>query len=123
MPTHEPELSEPYYSGDFYEGGPATPGGAKLEYRYTKDDGYSFDPDTPGEVEWLSEPVASGEELEWGSEAGKRLVGEAILTHYYRRAATVDELDLFVEHIAPGLEDGQELVIGVGDLVSAGLER
>jgi hypothetical protein len=47
MPTHEPELSEPYYSGDFYDGDYGGAPGALVEYRYTEDDGYSYDPVRP----------------------------------------------------------------------------
>ena len=41
MPTHEPEQSEPYYGGDFYEGSYGGESGANVQYFYTEDDGYS----------------------------------------------------------------------------------
>jgi hypothetical protein len=117
MPTHEPELSEPYYQGDFYPEGP----GASIEYRYTEDDGFSYDPDAPGELEWQSDPVASDADLNWSNEAERRLVGMAILTHHLRHAPTDDEIDLFMSEIAPTLEDGIPFAIGVNSLDAAGL--
>jgi hypothetical protein len=32
MPTHEPEQSEPYYGGDFYEGSYGGESGANVQY-------------------------------------------------------------------------------------------
>lgn len=123
MPTHEPEVSEPYYSGDFYEGGHGNAPGAIIEYRYTEDDGYSFDPDAPGEVDWLSEPVASGPDVNWSDDAEKRVVGELILSHLLKRAPNSEELEAFMLDIAPSkLEDGMPFAIGVGVLRDAGLE-
>lgn len=121
MPTHEPELSEPYYDGDFIAADYGHPGGAIIEYRYTEDDGYSYDPDAPGEVEWLSESVASGPNVNWSDDAEKRDVGELILTHLFKRAPTIDELDIFMDEIAPSLKDGNPFVVGLGQLDAAGL--
>jgi len=123
MPTHEPELSEPYYYGDWVEVG--TGGGlwGVVEYRYTEDDGYSYDPDAPGEVEWLAEQVASGPDVNWSDDAEKRKLGEAILGHYFDRAPTGEEIDTFMHYIAPSLEDGLPARVGVNELSDAGLDR
>lgn len=125
MPTHEPELSEPYYGGDFYDGGTydRTPPGATIQYFHTEDDGYSYDPDAPGEVEWLTEAVAAGPDVGWSDDAERRRTGEAILRHYFAREPTRDELDTFMEEIAPSLQDGQPFAIGTDVLRNAGLDR
>jgi hypothetical protein len=123
MPTHEPEMSEAYYGGDFYEGSYGGESGANVQYFYVEDDGYSYDPDAPGEPEWLTQPVLSGPDVNWSDDASKRKLGEAILSHYFRRASTSDELDLFMEEIAPSLEDGIPFAIGVGTLDDAGLSH
>lgn len=122
MPTHEPELSEPYYNGDWAEAGPSNGLWGVVEYRYTEDDGYSYDPDAPGEVEWLTEPVASGSDVNWSDDAERRKVGEAILGHLFKRAPTSEELDVFMDHIAPTMKDGLPFAIGVNALADAGLE-
>lgn len=123
MPTHEPEPSEPYYSGDFIAEDYGVQAGAIIEFRYTEDDGYSYDPDAPGEVEWSSDPVASGPHVNWSDDAEKRLVGEAILAHLLKQAPTQDQLDAFMQDVAPNhLEDGQPFAIGIGTLRDAGLE-
>ncbi len=123
MPTHEPELSEPYYEGHWVEGpyGSNTTFGV-IQYLYTEDDGYSYDPDAPGEVEWLSDSVASGPEVNWSDDAEKRQVGEAILRHRFGRQPSSEELGLFMEYIAPSLEDGKLFALGVGQLDEAGLQ-
>lgn len=121
MPTHEPELSEPYYGGEFYEGGYGNPDGAVVQYFYTEDDGFAYDPDAPGELEWLTEPVASGPEVDWADDTAKRKLGEAILRHRFDREATADELDLFMTELAPTLEAGIPFGITVGQLDNAGL--
>jgi hypothetical protein len=123
MPTHEPELSEPYYGGDFYDGDYGGEPGATVQYFYTEDDGYSYDPDAPGEVEWMTEPVASGPDVSWSDVAEKRHLGDAILRHYFQRSPTNDELDLFVDGVGPSLEDGIPFAIGIGVMDGAGLRR
>lgn len=123
MPTHEPEQSEPYYGGDFYEGRYGGESGANVRYFYTEDDGYSYDPDAPGDVEWLTKAVVSGPNVDWSDDAGKRQVGEAILSHHLGRAPTDDELDLFVDEVGPSLEGGVPLAIGVSVLDDVGLRR
>lgn len=124
VPTHEPEHLEPYYGGEFYEVGYGEARfGATVQYFYTEDDGYSYDPDAPGDVEWLTEPVVSGPHVNWSDDAEKRKLGEAILNHRFQRAPTADELDLFVEEVAHGIEDGSPFAVGVGTLDAAGLRR
>lgn len=116
-------MSEPYYGGEFYDGDYGGQPGARVSYFYTEDDGYSYDPDAPGDVEWLDEPVAGGPDVNWSDAAEQRQVGTAILTHYFSRAPTDDEIELFMEEIAPTLTDGLPLEIPVGQLEAAGLRR
>lgn len=123
MPTHEPELSGPYYGGEFFDGDYGREPGARVSYFYTEDDGYSYDPDAPGDVEWLDEPVARGPDVNWSDAGEQRQVGTAILTHYCSRAPTADEIELFMEKIAPALPDGLPLESPVGQLEAAGLRR
>lgn len=123
MPTHEPEPSEAYYGGDFYKGPYGGEPGAIVQYFYVEDDEQSYDPDAPGDVEWLTQPVISGPDVSWSDDASRRKLGAAILSHYFARAPTSDELDIFMEEIAPSLEDGIPFVIGVGSLDDAGLSR
>lgn len=124
MPTHEPELSEPYYSGTFTEAGygsEATYG--VVAYFYTQDDGYSYDPDAPGEVEWLEESVLSGGNVDWSTDDDRRQVGVALLMHHLARDPTDEEMDTFMAEIAPEMREGLEFSIGVSKLTDAGLER
>jgi hypothetical protein len=94
-----------------------------VQYFYTEDDGYAYDPDAPGAVEWLTEPVVSGPDVNWSDDAETRKVGEAILRHYFGRTATSDELATFMDEIAPTIEDGIPLYVEVGKLDDAGLRR
>jgi hypothetical protein len=116
-PTYYVEWGEDHYSGEFWEREPVGGLGALISYNYVERE--SRRPiDHPDEVEWLDAPVASDtiESLNWSDDIERRQVAKIVLNHYLGRAANDEELEIFVQEIASGWEDGKEWSVDVAEI-------
>jgi Restriction endonuclease len=121
---YRPADDEPYYEGDYYEGGPGNKDGAIIRYWHEpySEEGFSFDPER--EPEWMDDVVAAGpdDELSWGSNAGRTTCATAILRHRHSGQDPTDEaVETFVVELASQWTDGQTWVLYAGELVEFGL--
>ena len=114
---YTPSYGEAYYSGDFWESPrPFGPDGAIIEYNYVEESDFPLDPEA--DLEWLTDPLASGttDKLDWADDASRGECARVVLRHRLGREPEADEIEEFVEAIAWEWEEGQPWVLYAGDV-------